>query len=103
MDHLIFLDANVLFSGAYLLEAGLRRLWTLPRARLITSIYAAEEARRNLSNPGQRSDLEGLLGFVEIVPTTAPTDHPLFSALMLPNKDQDLYCSRRSAPGLRIY
>jgi hypothetical protein len=81
------LDTNVLFSGAYRPDAGLRRLWTLPRARLITSVYAAEEARRNLSSTGQRSDLEELLGSVEIVPTAAPTDHPLFSALELPQKD----------------
>ena len=88
MDHLIFLDANVLFSAAYRRDAGLRRLWTLPDARLITSVYAVEEARRNLSNPGQQSDLEELLGSVEIVPTTAPTDHPLLSALELPAKDR---------------
>ena len=54
----------------------------------MTSVYAAEEARRNLSNPGQQSDLEELLGSVEIVPTASPTDHPLLSALELPAKDR---------------
>ena len=104
MDHLIFLDANVLFSAAsYHTDPGLRRLWRLPAARLITSVYAAEEARRNLSHPKQRRELEELLDPVEIVPTAAPTDHPLFSALMLPDKDQDLYCSRPSALRLCIY
>ena len=88
MDHLTFLDANVLFSAAYSPDAGLRRFWTLPEARLITSVYAAEVARRNLSTPVQRRDLEELLGSVEIVPTAAPTDHPLFSALELPDKDR---------------
>ena len=97
VDHLIFLDANALFSGTYRPDAGLRRLWKLPRARLITSIYAAEEARRNLSNPGQRSDLEELLGSVEIVPTAAPTDHPLFSALELPDKDWPILLAAISA------
>jgi uncharacterized protein len=83
------LDANVLFSAAYRRDAGLRRLWTLSGVRLITSVYAAEEARRNLSNPGQRSDLlEELLGSVEVVPTTSPSDPPLLSALELPAKDQ---------------
>jgi uncharacterized protein len=95
VDHLIFLDANVLFSAAYRRDAGLRRYWTLPEARLpgarlITSVFAAAEARRNLSNPGQRSDLEELPGTVEIVPTAAPTDHPLFSALELPAKDRPI-------------
>jgi hypothetical protein len=87
MDDLIFLDANVLFSAAYRPDAGLRRLWRLPGARLITSVYAAEEARRNLSNLVQRSELEELLGPVEVVATTASTEHPLFSALELPDKD----------------
>jgi hypothetical protein len=97
VDHLIFLDANVLFSAAYRTDAGLRRLWKLPGARLITSIYAAEEARRNLSHPGQWRDLEELLGSVEIVPTAAPTDHPLFSDLELPDKDRPILLAAVSA------
>jgi uncharacterized protein len=87
VDHLIFLDANVLFSAAYRTDAGLRRLWRLPAARLITSVYAAEEARRNLSHPNQRRELKELLGSVKVVTTAAPTDHSLFSALKLPDKD----------------
>jgi len=95
VDHLIFLDANVLFSAAYRRDAGLRRLWKLPEARLpgarlITPVYAAEEARRNLSNPGQQSDLGELLGSVEIVPTASPPDHPLLSALELPAKERPI-------------
>ena len=97
MDHLIFLDANVLFSAAYRRDAALRRIWTLPEARLITSVYAAEEARRNLSNPDPRSDLEELLGSVEIVPTASPTDHPLLSALELPAKDRPILLAAISA------
>ena len=85
---LVFLDANVLFCAAYRPDAGLRRLWRLPRARLITSAYVAEEARRNLSDPGQRRELEELLCSVEVVLTTAPTDHPLFSAMELADKDR---------------
>lgn len=60
----------------------------LPRARLITPVYAAEEARRNLSIAGERRELEELLGSVEVVPTTASTDHPLFLAMELSNKDR---------------
>jgi hypothetical protein len=85
---LVFLDANVLFSAAYRPDAGLRRLWRLPTARLITSAYAAEEARRNLMDPGQRRELEELLGSVEVVATAAPTDHPLFSTMELADKDR---------------
>ena len=82
------MDANVLFSAAYRSDVGLRRLWRLPTARLITSAYAAEEARRNLSNSGQRRELEELLGSVEVVLTAVPTDRPLFSTMELADKDR---------------
>jgi uncharacterized protein len=85
---LVFLDANVLFSGSYRSDAGLRRLWRLPTARLVTSAYAAEEARRNLSNSGQRRELEELLGSVEVVLAAVPTDRPLFSTMELADKDR---------------
>jgi hypothetical protein len=87
---LIFLNANVLFSAAYRPDAGLRRLWILPGVRRVTSVYAAEEARRNLSRPTQREDLEELLCSVEVIATAASTDHPLFSAMELPDKDQPI-------------
>lgn len=45
----IFLDANVLFSAAYLENFGLGRLWRLEDAELLSSAYAVEEARRNLA------------------------------------------------------
>ena len=45
----IFLDANVLFSAAYLELSGLARLWALDDVELLTSAYAVEEARRNLA------------------------------------------------------
>jgi predicted nucleic acid-binding protein len=45
----IFLDANVLFSAAYLELSGLAQLWTLDAVELLTSAYAVEEARRNLA------------------------------------------------------
>ena len=83
------MDANVLFSAAYRSDAGLRKLWRLPGVRMVTSAYAVEEARRNLSQPRQREELDELLGFVEVVPTAAPTDHPLFSSVVeLPDKDR---------------
>ena len=45
----IFLDANVLYSAAYLEDAGLSRLWKLEDVELLSSAYAIEEARRNLA------------------------------------------------------
>jgi predicted nucleic acid-binding protein len=67
----VFLDANILFSAAYRADAGVRRLWELPEVRLTTSAYAAEEARRNLE-ASRRTDLEKLLGAVELVADVAP-------------------------------
>jgi len=45
----VFLDANVLFSAAYMESSGLARLWQLADAELLSSDYAIEEARRNLA------------------------------------------------------
>lgn len=57
----LFLDANVLFSAAYRDAAGIQRLWDLPDVELLTSTYAVDEARRNLSTSDQRKRLDSLL------------------------------------------
>ncbi len=82
------MDANVLFSAAYHPDAGLDRLWSLSGTQLITSVYAVEEARRNLDQLKQRRELEELLDSVRIISTAASTDHPLFSTVELPDKDR---------------
>jgi len=56
----LFIDANVMFSAAYRDGAGVARLWGLGRATLVTSPYAVEEARRNLSHPEQFARLDRL-------------------------------------------
>ncbi len=85
MDRL-FLDANVLFSAAYRPEAGIRRLWDLPDSRLLSSEYAIEEARRNLSDPEQIERLEVLLESVERAPAVS-LDPDLRSEIALREKD----------------
>jgi uncharacterized protein len=45
----VFLDANVLYSAAYMEFAGLAQLWRLDDVQLVSSAYAIEEARRNLT------------------------------------------------------
>lgn len=67
MDRL-FLDANVLFSAAYRESSGLLRFWELDDAELLTSLYAIEEARRNLDAEDPRRRLDGLLRGVRVVP-----------------------------------
>ncbi len=84
MDRL-FLDANVLFSAASREGAGLRRLWRLGGGALITSAYALEEARVNLSEPSQRQRLDQLAAKLTI---GAWRDAPLSAhAAQLPDKD----------------
>lgn len=67
MDRL-FLDANVLFSAAYRQEAGVRRLWDIPRVTLVTSEYAVAEARTNLATADQFSRLDALLERIRVEP-----------------------------------
>ena len=83
-----FLDANVLFSAAYREKAGLTRLWNLPRTELITSAYAAEEARRNLTSADQLARLEDLLARTLIVPES---DTPMPAGVRLPEKDHPIF------------
>jgi uncharacterized protein len=45
----VFLDANVLYSAAYMEFTGLARLWSLDDVQLLSSAYAIDEARRNLT------------------------------------------------------
>ena len=65
MDRL-FLDANILFSAAYRPAAGVARLWTLLDVVLLTSDYAVEEARRNLTERDQLDRLDEFLKSVQL-------------------------------------
>ena len=65
----VFLDANVLYSAGYKDASALRELWELTEVELLTSLYALEEARRNLAidKPGQIESLERLIGAMTVV------------------------------------
>jgi uncharacterized protein len=83
MDRL-FLDANVLFSAAYRPNAGLLEFWKLRRAQLLSSHYALEEARSNLTQTSQRTRLRRLarrLGLFDAPPRSLPL------GIRLPEKD----------------
>lgn len=84
----VFLDANVLFSAAYRREGGLSRLWDLVDVSLMTSHFAAEEARRNLDTAAQGERLERPLSALELVPE-AP-DRTLPEGSRLPRKDRPI-------------
>ena len=87
MDRL-FLDANVLFSAAYRPDSGLLRLWELSGVELVTSEYAAEEARVNLEAGEQRQRLARLLARTNLVSATPSGALP--QILGLPEKDRPI-------------
>jgi len=83
MDRL-FLDANVLFSAAYKIDAQLLQLWKIGNVTLCSSRYALTEARTNLAGEDQRMRLAELsvsLQLFEARQTLLP--HGVF----LPGKD----------------
>ena len=86
----VFLDANVLYSAAYLELAGLARLWSLNDAQLLSSAYAIEEARRNLAmdRPEAVPRLKRLLESVSTV--DAPQGLKLPDTIRLDPKDQPI-------------
>ena len=85
----VFLDANVLFSAAYRVETPLRALFTIPRTQLVTSAYALEEARRNLSSGPQQAELERLSRSVEVV-SVLPPQGALSILAKLPENDRPI-------------
>ena len=90
----VFLDANVLFSAAYLPSSGLTRLWSMPQVQLVTSEYAAAEALRNLAEPEQRARLATLLVPIEV---TTPHEVAPLHDTGLPEKDLPILEAAASA------
>ena len=91
----VFLDANVLFSAAYREGAGLLRLWGIRHVELMTSAYAAEQARRNLDVGEARLRLEKLLARVLLVPESAEEFLP--RGMRLAEKDAPILLSAIAA------
>lgn len=87
----VFLDANVIYSAAYLPQSRLRNLWELSEVDLLTSPYALEEVRRNLSldRPERIPDLDNLVGRMTITPEPGP-DRSLPPGVDLVDKDRPI-------------
>jgi len=85
---IVFLDANVLFSAAYRENNGLLRLWDLPNIKLTSSLYAVEEATRNLKTQEQLERLNGLKRNLKI--TTQADNRLLPKDIQLPFKDRPI-------------
>jgi predicted nucleic acid-binding protein len=86
----VFLDANVLYSAAYMQFAGLARLWSLKDVQLLSSAYAIDEARRNLAadRPEAVQPLSRLLESVSNV--DAPQGLELPENIRLDPKDRPI-------------
>jgi len=85
VKHRVFLDANILFSSAWLEGSGLARLWRLPEAALVTSRYAMAEAERNLESSEQRARLHAPASKLTLV--DAPQQGALPAGVQLVAKD----------------
>jgi predicted nucleic acid-binding protein len=83
MDRL-FLDANVLFSAAYKIDARLLPLWKLGNVTLCSSHYALQEVRINLTGEDQWTRLAELSRSLQLF-EAGPT--PLPAGILLPEKD----------------
>jgi predicted nucleic acid-binding protein len=88
----VFLDANVLFSAAYMTTGSPRALFILARAgacEIVSSGYAVEEARRNIGakHPRRLGELESLVGEAAICREPAHSTVRWALSLGLPDKD----------------
>lgn len=105
--HSLFLDANVLFTATHrpqgkaaflfqVLDSGL----AAPPWRLLSSAYAIEEARRNLTAkfPGTAERLDALLAHVELV--AQPAAPRLL--LDLPAKDMPIWAAAHAAKATHL-
>jgi uncharacterized protein len=91
----VFLDATVLFSAANRADSGLRVLWRRADAVLLTSAFAVDEARRNLSGDDQLRRLDALVRRCEIVPSPAAAVLP--EGLVLPPGDRMIFLAAMAA------
>lgn len=85
MTDRVFLDANVLFSAAWMEDSGLARLWRLSGVSLLTSRYAVAEAERNLDTNVQRERLRVLVQGAKLI--DAPDHAALPEGIELVAKD----------------
>lgn len=93
----LFLDANVLFTAAHRPEGKAAFPWmgAAGRWQLMSSAYALEEARRNVSLKfgDSLARLESLAAAIELVPQTVAPPLPL----VLPDKDQPIWATALAA------
>jgi uncharacterized protein len=80
----IFVDANVLFSASYQPDHPFLFFWTSRKTEILTSQYAANEARRNVQTTAHLARLDRLLSETIIQYDEEERTH---SEIHLPGKD----------------
>lgn len=88
----LFLDANILFTAAYNEKGISRALFGLAKAgrcTMVTSAYAADEAKRNLAlkAPAVSAEFENLLRQITVVREPSTKTIARMTALPLADKD----------------
>jgi predicted nucleic acid-binding protein len=91
----LFLDANILFSAAYREGSGLLQLWNLRDVEKVTSVFALEEARRNLDTEERKARLDGLMLEVKVLPELREQDLP--PGIDLAEKDKPILAAALAA------
>jgi|SRR6185437_10520531 len=91
----VFLDSNIIFSAAYKCDSGFLELWNTPGILVMSSLYAANEVRRNCRNEQHLKRLEALLEQTMIV--SDPLQDALPSGIELPAKDRPILASAVNA------
>ena len=91
----IYLDANVLFSAAYISNCELLKLWRLRRVTPVTSLYAVGEVRRHAVLTTHQVRLEELIAKTLIVSDADVRVIP--PDVILPAKDQPILAAAIAA------
>lgn len=87
----VFLDSNIIFSAAYKDDSPFLELWSTPEIAVVSSLYAANEVRRNCRSEQQLKRLEILLSQTMMVSDASQNAIP--SSIDLPEKDRPILAS----------
>ncbi|MGB7863747.1 MAG: hypothetical protein WCF74_10195 [Candidatus Sulfotelmatobacter sp.] len=98
MDRL-FLDANVLFSAAYKIDARLLALWKLRYVTLCSSHYALQEARINLPGEDQWTRLTELSRSLQLFEAGQTSLPP---GIFLPERDVPIFLAAIEAQATHL-
>jgi uncharacterized protein len=98
----VFLDANVLFSAAYAPENCFLELWQRKSIRLLSSDYAVQEVKRNLTGIACLKRLQRLVAVMEFASGYA-VDVPENALLArLPEKDRPILAAAINAQATHL-